>query len=179
MGLKSMTNEAAIKNKLDGGRTGETVASMGGNHAAGPNPPMPDVMSQTAEELSQTIQQLSEIVRHRTELAATYTQAAVRQNPWTSIALAGALGAIIAISIAPRKKTRVRRDDWQQYLPSTRMVSPYIPTELPSGKSLTGRLEGLLDTLTELDPKAVAAPAFRSAQEMFGMAREAFRSFSK
>ncbi|MBU1211211.1 MAG: hypothetical protein KJ587_08055 [Alphaproteobacteria bacterium] len=171
-----MTNQAAKSDTVKTRETGETLASMATRLSTERKSSSEDTVSSTAEELARTVEDLKEMVARRTERAASYAHEVAGQHPWFTVTLAGALGAIVAISIAPRKHTRNRRNDWQDYLPSTRTVAPYMPTELPSRKSMLSRFEGLVDSISELDPKAVGIPAIKTVQDLYGSVRDAFQS---
>lgn len=138
-----------------------------------------DDETKTFEELSDTVKQLSEIVQRRLEESGQYAHDTVQKNPWTTVMVAGAIGALIALSISRRSAPRHSARAWRDYVPSTRIIPQNFSAELPSSQSLARRFEGLIDTISELDPKAVGVPALKTAQEIYATVRDSHRSISK
>ncbi len=136
-----------------------------------------DADADTLSALRQELQNLTTTVADLTskgaaragELATAGTQR-VRQdieaNPWTSIAIAAAAGAIIAFAVIPKRPRGFRYNDRASYTmddigASLRQAAPRAGIT----QSLVARLERVVDSISTIDPAAVtASPAYETAK---------------
>jgi ElaB/YqjD/DUF883 family membrane-anchored ribosome-binding protein len=174
-----MSHQKTISDAPAYRRPDKTVASMNERAAASVETTLQHASDNTLEQLAEVVKELDEMLKRRAEQARVKTVGAVRRHPWTSVLVAAGLGAIVGLRISRRKDFHAIAEAFRNYDPSRSLKPSYAATSFPSARPISSRLEQLLDSISEIDPKAAGVPALKSAQEMFSAFKDAIRSLSQ
>jgi hypothetical protein len=118
------------------------------------------------DELAETIAELSRVTRARLARAGEVVHESAAAYPWTTVALAGLAGLVLAMALPRRESnkghqlTRIAGYD----IPPAYRIS--LPKVHASGlEPLTARLERVVDSISRIDPSTVSLPALQSARD--------------
>jgi hypothetical protein len=118
------------------------------------------------DELSATIAELSRVTQARLARAGEVAHDSAAAYPWTTVALAGLAGLMLAVALPRREASRANR--------LTRIAGYDIPpayqislpkVHAPSLEPLTARLERVVDSISKIDPSTVSMPALQTARD--------------
>ena len=94
---------------------------------------------------------------------------AIRHQPWTSLAVAGATGALLAIAVTRPSASRSRSRGWRtldSYMtPDAQSTLGNLRSSL-SRDSLATRLEQVADAIANIDPAAATSPIVSAANRV-------------
>lgn len=166
--------------------------SRAGSRPSGAAAANADSVAQSADlsDLKSEIQRLSALVadisnkraRHAASIVddgLNGVRGAVRQHPWISIGIAGALGAIVVIattsrSVERRRIDRLRRSarrmidgfDTHTVIPHAQDLRRFLPDVANARSSISERAERLSNAIADIDPKNAIGPIFEAARSI-------------
>lgn len=137
-----------------------------------------DAQNETLEALTQSIAELREIVQRKSERAGKRSIQFIGENPFVAVAIAAGAGVLVGLLITRKRTAPTLTDSLQRYVPSSRSVSAYIPNDLSTGRSISGRVENLIDSISQIDAKSVGGPAMEMFRDLYSNFRSMMKSVS-
>jgi hypothetical protein len=131
------------------------------------------------DELIGTVAELSRITQARVARAGRIVNENAAAHPWTTVALAGLAGLVLAIMLPKREATKapkLTRIAGYDIPPAYQIPLPNVQAR--SLEPLTSRLERLVDSIAKIDPSTVSIPALQTARDWFTNLFSATRSQS-
>lgn len=140
-------------------------------------------IAELRDELSELTDLISSLTAKRlaqVEKLASDGTAALRSNietqPWASMAIAAAAGALLAVAIVPKSSRGFRYYNAATYnvddiVASARRAAARVDTQ-----PMTSRLERLVDSISSIDPAVVtSSPAYDTVKTWLGTIANGFR----
>lgn len=145
---------------------------------------VPADLSDVKREIERLSNVVADIAESRARQAVTAVddgmngvRSAIRQNPWTSIGIAGVVGIVIALATTSRSvdarhlgrlhrsaRRSFNRFDARSLIPDMQDLRGYLPDIPISKSSLADRAEKLGNAIADIDPKAAAGPLLEAAR---------------
>ena len=158
----------------------DALAQEAKSNEGGPDHVAPDqsVLMELRKDLAAIVTDLAKVVEHRSAQARAGTAGGIdaasmliRSHPVASVAVAVVLGAGVAVTVLPPRRT-LRASDW----PLPGMPAAFVQTirDLPSSvassstlSSLASAFERVVEQIAAVDPKSSLTPALERAGTWF------------
>jgi ElaB/YqjD/DUF883 family membrane-anchored ribosome-binding protein len=133
-------------------------------------------LSELRDELSLLSETIAGVAANRLaeveQLASEGTanlRSSIETRPWAAMAIAGTVGALLAVMIIPKSSRGFRYNDTASYnvddiAASVRRAAARVDTQ-----PITSRLERLVDSISSIDPSALtSSPAYDTVKTWVG-----------